>query len=348
MKKVALFDVSALVYAGNAATNPILESKIDFTKGLPVKGVRFALKKILGYAGRGYEVIGVFDSKTDKSKEFPDFKAQRSYNLDVSIQKKMLEDVLSKFGIQTLREDNYEADDLIYSYIWKNYNELEECLIVAHDLDLCGALINPKIRMVGITNDSPTITVQNYQLTAKKGCEILYNTALPFILFLGKPSNNLKPYKDGRLLYGNFCKWATSNGLQYYTLSYESVMKNFLKFAFGEGLITREDVVELVKRMGVVYPRITEEFSIRDSKRDTEFIYTFCRTFGLQEFLSYFKIYNVAGYNKEFDHFLQEWTSRYKSASYAVREGLPADSTFTSEFTTNSVPTVDNFNVGSF
>ncbi len=348
MRKVALFDVSALVYAGNAGTNPVLESKVDFTKGLPIKGVRFALKKILGYASRGYEVIGVFDSKTDKSKEFPEFKSQRAYNLDVSIQREMLRDILGKFGVKTLREDNYEADDLIYSFLWKNYSELSECLIVAQDLDLCGALINGKVRMVGITNDSPTVTVQNYRVTAKKGCEILYNTALPFILFLGKASNNLKAFPNGGVLYGNFCKWANEEKLQSYSLSYESVMKNFLRFAYGEGLVTQDEVAELVKRMKVVYPRITDEFKVVDSRRDTEFIHTFCKSFGLNEFLGFFRIYGVAGYDKRFDSFLQEWTSRYKSASYAVREGLPADSTFTSEFTSNSAPTIDNFNVGSF
>lgn len=348
MKRVALFDVSALVYAGNAGDNPVMESKIANSNGLPMKGVRYALKKILGYLGRGYEVVAVMDSQTDKAKDFPDFKAQRTFNMDIHIQKEILQDVFGKFGITVLREDNYEADDLVYSYIWSNFSELEECLIVANDLDLCGAILDQRIRRVGITNDSPSVDVSNYRYTIKKGYTILYNTVLPFILFMGKPSNNLSPYPNSGVLYGTFCQWAVKNNLKPYTLSYEDVMKKFLRFAFTEGQITKDDVAALVQRMKVVYPRITQEFTLRQSKRDDAFVYTFCKTMGLMEFLSFFHIYSVPAYNKEFETFLQVWTSKYKSAGYAVSQGLPADTSFSSEFSDSTVPDLDNFNVGSF
>ena len=257
MYSLYLIDTSALIYAGNSVVANDDSKKIEEILKFPVAGVRYALRRIIGHAVTG-EVIAVFDARTDKNANFPEYKAQREHNRDIFFQKELLRFLLTKMGIKVAYQDNYEADDLIYSLSQSalNSGNFGDIRIVSDDKDVAGAIIDRRISRIGATSKTSTINVENYSIVLDRNNYIHYNSVLPYIMFRGKQSNNVSPMKDGKYYYSQFIEYAKNSGVPQSKWSNQTLLLKFVKQMATDGKVDGDFIREVVKRIPVVYPKI--------------------------------------------------------------------------------------------
>lgn len=259
---IHLYDVSALLYIGNNAERPGDDFISEDLHGLPVRGLRYALEKLMIYArSPQHEVIAVMDNQTNKRELYPEYKGQRNFNKEIFVQRELIRYLLPHLGITMLSQPQFEADDLFYCYVLTKYldNDIPASGIQLHcdDRDLLGCILTPAIGKVGLTSKSPAIFSNNYSAVLSKDEYVHYNSILPYTVFYGKASNNLTRIKsiNPKILYYDYLQFAAKK-FKPELLSLEDVFTMWLDDVKSRQCYEPKVFEEIETRMPVVFPRL--------------------------------------------------------------------------------------------
>lgn len=343
-----MFDTSAMLYIGNSVDRPGDDFISEKLGGLPIRGLRYTIERLVT-ATNDSTVIAVMDSKTNKHELYPDYKSQRTFNHEIFAQRELLKFLLPYLGITMLMQDNYEADDLFYNFIIEKYfisGINENIWLYCDDLDLVGCVMSDKISRFGLTKHTPLLTVDTYStILHRSGKDIPYNCVLPYILFYGKQSNNLKQIKSVKPAYAfmSYYKFVTTkfNGKEA-LFSLKQVLDSWISYLKETNEFQEEFFNEIEERIPVVYPRLgydkDKAFIIGKLENDTASRFlTILEEPNLIEMLGLKKL----PYESVQKSILDKWIALYRSGTVHVDSGMTADESF--YFSSD-----ENINVGGF
>lgn len=338
---IHLYDVSAMLYIGNSVDRPGDDFISEYLKGLPVRGLRYTLEKLItANQLASDDVYAIMDSHTNKNELYPEYKSQRTFDKEIFVQREMIRWLLPRLGITMISQDNFEADDLFYCFIVSKFiQSLKEpgaipsdgIQIHCDDRDLLGCIMHPAISRIGLTSKTPAVFSNNYSdILAKSGYFVAYNSVLPHELFFGKASNNLKSIKcaEPKKAYLDFLKF----GMDKYKpemLSMEFVLNNWISFSREQGVYTEEFYTELEERKPVVYPRLNweKDKAIIKGKLDKHIATDYL---SLLREKSLLRMLGLQAKNPEQvnTNLIDKWVSIYRSGVVHVDNFITADSTF--------------------
>lgn len=348
---IKLYDVSAMIYIGNSVTRPRDDYLSENLNGLPVKGLRYVLEHLISDSqATSDEVIAVMDNPTNKKEFYDGYKSNREFNNEVFVQRELLRYLIPNLGINMLSQKEFEADDLFYCYIMDMYTKhkipTDGINLYCDDLDLVGCVVHPAIYRMGLSSKTPMITVDNYSfMLHRNGMNIPYNAVLPFIMFHGKPSNNLKVFKsaDPKECFNAFMKFANNNFKGKECLfSLELIMRKFLDYCKFNGMYDEAFYNEVESRIPVVYPRLNwnKEIAFIKQKLDKKIATDFLTLLDEKRLLSMLHLDTVS-VDSVSKTLLDRWVSIYRSGTTSVDNYVTADTTFFFEDDTHG-------NVGGF
>ena len=279
-----IYDVSYLVHTGTASA-----FKANSIMGVQCGGISHLMDKVFLHISQGHSVALAFDSHNDRKEMCNTFKANRVPNPEIYMQCELLKQWCKQMGIPAYYKDGYEADEVIYNLVKQNYIIYNEVNIYSGDSDVACNLIDNRFTMIGTSTTSPTFNAETYPFSIKKGAIIQYNSILPYILFMGKPSNNMEPVRmrKGKPidLYENYLSFCNAQEIPEYDRSNEKWIQVWLLMAKRS---LDSDVVQQIKdRVPLVYPREipAEEVQVPLSPYNTikkDEVAKFLRLFGLK------------------------------------------------------------------
>lgn len=202
MKTLHLFDISGYIYAGDRkkefATRGVRESDEGYTPNrAPIGGCTFAADRISRVVNAGEDVVVCFDRYPKKKHEmytgtfeYDGYKVKRGKNTDIYKQKDFAELLLNEAGILCAACDEYEADDIIYSY-WRDYHdEYDYIRIHSHDRDLA-FMVDEKTAILPVSSTGVTIDMETYPVTTNQKMMVPYNMVLLIKTLYGDTSDNI-------------------------------------------------------------------------------------------------------------------------------------------------------------
>ncbi len=351
-----IYDVSPMIYAGHygLSKNGFAANANTFSNGLPIGGVRYLMRAAVAELCQDNDILFVFDSKTDKSELYDGYKATRTHNPDIFVQQQMAEDIAKSTNIPFLKQDNYEADDLIAYAVSQLKSQYNIISIVTTDMDLAANIVNDHIYIEGANSSTPTVNASNYTWVIKKDTFIPYNAILPFYMFYGKPSNNVKPFKSKKInteLFTDFINSFKETPIPQALWSNYSVFELWLNAYYPE---ETEDKLELLNRAKYIYPRPVKESLAINCKNCITSLYNeqlafFLKTFnleaciemlGLQKLVSSVRTKEMFNYESTYKQSWQEGTLGVDKCGTADGSLFPAA---LSEDTTHVFATEEDF-----
>jgi DNA polymerase-1 len=149
MKKLYLLDGTGLVYRAFFAIR-----ELNTTEGEPVNAL-YGLARMLSTILKNQiemndGVVFFLDKarKTFRSEIYPDYKAQRPTMPDeLKYQMAFIEEFVNAFGIKVLSVENYEADDLIATFIKRFDDDFDQFNVITSDKDLL-QLVGEKVQVL--------------------------------------------------------------------------------------------------------------------------------------------------------------------------------------------------------
>lgn len=347
---ISLLDASELIYVGhrgNSPENDILRD--DMLRGLPVAGVRYAMQSITTRLIAGDITYVLFDSRTNRKDLFEDYKSSREVDPDIFVQKEMLKMLCPVFGITTVYQDEFEADDLFYTLTYDLVSKdiSTNIKIYSGDADVLGTIITPNITRCGIRKETPTVNSYNYPMVVKPKEYIPYNTILAYHMFCGKPSNNIKGMYKGRNIYKDFLEFSEASTTPLAMQSGWKHMALWCKDAIDRGYINKDQVEEIIKRKEVIYPRMNwdKATAIHYGNLNKELAADYAALFGLLRVSEGLKLplrnARDVGQNR-----LDTFVRLYRSGVSNIDAGLPADTTFL--FNKDNNTSLESQNIGGF
>lgn len=197
-KNLYIYDASSIISAGGRLRTqlkgPVIMTPQGFTRwSLDVGGITFLFTHI--FQNINDEKIFVFDSiPTHKIDICPSYKGNRDHSSDEKIavykQRDLCELILKDIGIATLRQEGYEADDIVYSYWYEHKDEYDHVYIVTSDSDYY-FMVDDKTTILPATSRSKTVTIDNYVEVCSKSMYIPYNSLLLNKILFGESGDNV-------------------------------------------------------------------------------------------------------------------------------------------------------------
>lgn len=314
-----IFDVSPMIYAGHygLSKNGFTANANTFSNGLPIGGVRYLMRTAVAELCQDSDILFVFDSKTDKSELYDGYKATRTHNPDIFVQQQMVEDIARNSNIPFLKRDNYEADDLVAYAVSQLKSQYSVISIVTTDMDLAANIVDKHIYIDGANSSTPTVNADNYSWVIKNGTVIPYNAILPYYMFYGKPSNNVKPFRSKKInteLFTDFIDSYKNTQVPQSLWSSYSVFTLWLDAYYPE---ETEDKLELLNRAKYVYPRPIDEPLAINCKNCIASLYKeqlafFLKTFNLDTCIEMLNLQQLVSATRTKEMFNYE--SSYKQA----------------------------------
>lgn len=280
-----IYDVSYLVHAGTSS-----DYKQNHIMGVQCGGISHLMEKVFLHISQGHSVALAFDSRNDRKEICKSFKANRVPNPEIYLQCNVLKSWCRRMGIPSYYVDGYEADEVIHNIVVNNYGIYNRVDIYSGDSDIAADLIDDRFRLIGTSTITPTITPESYQFAIKKGAVVQYNTVLPYIMFMGKASNNMDPLPtiEGVKpieLYNNYLSFCGSSNVPESERSLEKWMRLWL-------LRTKRDldprlVEEIRNRITLIYPRTLDPSVVEvplgcKNRLNQQEVIKFMRLFGLK------------------------------------------------------------------
>ncbi len=202
MRTLHLFDISGYIYAGDRkkeyAVRGVRESDEGYAPNrAPIGGCTYIADKLTQTLNSGDDMVVCFDRYPKLKHEMyqsifmeDGYKAKRSRNSDVFKQKDFAERLLNESGILCAACEEYEADDIIYSY-WKDYHdEYDYIRIHSHDRDLA-FMVDEKTAILPVASNGVTIDMDTYPVTTNTKMMVPYNLVLFIKLMYGDTSDNI-------------------------------------------------------------------------------------------------------------------------------------------------------------
>lgn len=358
-----IYDVSSMLYAGELA-KPGSNNAFNFAggsksvDGMPIGGIRHVLRSVMLDLYQGAGVVLVFDSPTDKKKLFANYKGTRQPNPKVHIQQLMLLDVVKRLGIPYMKADTYEADDLVHAAVLKYNNYANNINIYSGDTDLAANLIRDRITLVGTASIYPTFDSSNYEMNIRSGCNIPYNSVLPYYLFFGKPSNNVPAFSDKATnlsLFNQYIEYCEKNHINRGHWSDKGIFSGWLLSCLEDGSLPAETINKIFDRIGYIFPKdyegeLPEKFiSIADVNRND--LGFFLKVFNMDSLLQKFNMDEIAVSPRtpEMIQYIRQYRETYQNGCLAVDNDISPDtSIFSSSVSIEGAVSTDIFNSEDF
>lgn len=191
MSSLYLIDGNNLVHRGYHATK-----KANMTNGIIPTGAIYSFQRAVKATIRDlgiYNMAIFFDhsGRLERHDIYSGYKANRSHNEEVSVQYPYVRTWCWLYGIFTMSQEGFEADDLIFSAHKILYPDFDEIYIVSNDKDLC-QLVDEKTYILDLINGYKKLVVKD--VIEKFGVE---PDAIPMFLALaGDSSDNIPGCKD--------------------------------------------------------------------------------------------------------------------------------------------------------
>ncbi|MEG2262847.1 MAG: hypothetical protein RSC43_00090 [Clostridia bacterium] len=352
MCRLYIYDVSSMVYAGTLSKFGVdyVDGKLEDNnriKGLAVGGLRRILNDALLNIQQGSSVLFAFDSRTEKYKVYPNYKSTRERNMDVIIQLEMLKEICDRLKIPYVKQEGFEADDLIANIIHQYIDSYSSIEIISGDMDLAANILDKRVELRGSAAIYSSVNVDNFESVVKPNNNVPFNTILPFFFFYGKPSNNVTAFLHGdknTQLYNQFLQFYKQFPAGYGSTN--AVMAKFIASGYEDGSIPEDIAGQMISRMEYIYPKLSPEripFSrvMRDDI-DLKELQFFCRMLYLNRIAALYNrdsLVATTPFTREMQVFLMQYKDMLDSGSVAVREQVSPDMSFfinrTTAFTEN-------------
>lgn len=282
---MTVVDVSGMLYTYTSISKNSKSVNSVTVKGVNIAGVKAVLELCAKNLKANRRTVLCLDSFTEKKeKAIGGYKANRTFNPDIAVQNMIIEQYFPYFGVDVLKCNGREADDLIYSVVHSNVEEYLEIEVMTGDKDVYGCLISDKVYITGINSNTPSVDVLNYPKVVCNYDDLVpYNCILPHLTLFGKRSNNLgvlKIDKMNRQYFNDYLFFIESRG----DWENASSIENLIDF-LDSGKVREEHIETICERALLTYPKI-EQYKIDPiaPKIDSE---------KLIQFLSYMRL-NVA------------------------------------------------------
>lgn len=188
MKKLVIIDLNNFIYrAYFGIQQPLKTPEGQLVNA--VYGTFNMLHRILTDI-KPHSVVAALDSrKSDRKEEYADYKSNRSKMPDdLRPQIQMIHDLLSKMGVQMVKEEGLEADDLIYS-LCEESKDYDEVYIASSDKDLM-QLVNDKIK---VYDSMKQVTYNKEAVVEKFG--VLPSQIVDYLSLVGDSSDSIPGVK---------------------------------------------------------------------------------------------------------------------------------------------------------
>lgn len=197
MNNLYLIDVSPFVHAGSVNKYARFERTVENgsvwdTLVTPAGGISLIFNVLYNIVGRG-DIIACCDrNPTIKKERIVGYKSNRHHKHEIEIGKQVAEYILDKCNISTIAYDGYEADDIIYTYVRRLYNQYDHIYIYTGDSDLY-FLVDDKIEIMPSSSRAKHVTRENYESTPLHGQFYKYNTITLDKIVFGDKSDCIPP-----------------------------------------------------------------------------------------------------------------------------------------------------------
>lgn len=252
--KLVIFDVSPFIYSGMGIPEYRNSTVFDF----PVGGIKNLMKHVTYRLDAYSDIVLCFDSKSFRKDISKSYKAGRQKSPQVYAQLDLLYDVLPKCGFVCLKEDGYEADDLIYNVVQANQANYFEIEILGTDYDLTHNVAFPNVSFQAITRLVNSINPNNFSTGIVMGKTLYYNTISAYKVLCGDNSDMISSFTSssgnitGAFLYNKYVELLKKNGVLPHIARERKLLEQFLKGL--NKFLTTEDYTELNRNMDLVYP----------------------------------------------------------------------------------------------
>lgn len=268
MPAIGLHDLPAYVHTGMH----INEYETFSFQGFPMGGIKYFLKQVTYHLTGSYECAFFMDSASDRKSLIPSYKAGRVNRNDINSQIELLEGILLKCKISVYKEDGFEADDLIFSAVQDLKPTYDRIQVYSGDIDLTHN-VDQKVDFEAVNSNVSSIDRYSFSHGVEKGKNIMFNTISAYKVFSGCNSDKIPVFKSENrevkweFLYTEFCNFLTANvqGTPGYALTSDPrALRIFLRDR-DKSLpqLTENDMVELDKRIKVIYPRKCDGLNVR-------------------------------------------------------------------------------------
>lgn len=254
-KDLYIYDASSIISAGGRLRTqlkgPVVTTPQGFTRwSLDVGGITFLFTHIFQHINE--EKIFVFDSIPYHKLELcPTYKGNRDHSSEdkkvVYKQRDLCELILKDIGIATIRQEGYEADDIVYSYWYEHCKDYDHVYIVTGDSDYY-FMVDKKTSILPATSRNKTVTLENYSEACSKSMYIPYNTLLLNKILFGEPGDNVPSVltvSESNRLWNLYLK--TMPVKEYFRE--RDVIESFLKTGTSEG-----QQKDLLYMLDMIYP----------------------------------------------------------------------------------------------
>lgn len=253
--KLGIFDASVFLKFGTYQK----ETSVRENYGVPTGGIEALVNSIAVKKRDGYGILVCFDSQTTRTTTYEGYKGNRKPDPKVWIQAGIAYHFLTKAGIQCLKEDGVEADDLIIKAVKENKTPYNQITVFTNDMDL-SQVVDKNVCIESPTVLAPNVNLQSYPYVVSKKFNVQYNTILLFKLLYGDSSDNMKAMSfktqgltnlavyESMIEFG--LKMTNNNSAQ---LCHPLIPVNWLKE--NRANLCEEDVQELVRRIKIFYPK---------------------------------------------------------------------------------------------
>jgi len=252
MNELNIFDVSALVHTG-AASKFFRENK---NYGFPVGGINYLMRQVCNCLVLRDPVVLCFDSPTFRKRLMPGYKAGRPGHPEVTSQIQFVYESLLGCGFRCEKYDGYEADDIVDWATKKYVGKYGTVVIVGNDHDLCHSVQNG-VRFKSIDPNTSCIYEGNFEesvdSTYTKFNTISAKKAICGCTSDRIPAMKLQCGKSAKEVYSLFIHFFSDHNFPFsYAATTDS--RYLMAFANSCGFFTKDERVELIKRIKMVYP----------------------------------------------------------------------------------------------
>lgn len=192
-----IIEISPHIYAGSISKNKHIEGELCIIANEYVQpqissgGISFLFNKIYEIGQDGLVVFCADRNPTIKKEMLPSYKANRTHNSSVEIQKIIAEEILEECGYQVLAMDGYESDDIVWSLCNKYKDQFDHVYIHTDDHDLY-INIDDNVTVLPARKNGQVVTKENYRFKCDKDCIVEYNSIGMLKVICGDSSDNVK------------------------------------------------------------------------------------------------------------------------------------------------------------
>lgn len=322
MKILNVFDVNSILHA--AQNVEVLAT--EKVRGCPVGGMRNLLRKISYLLSLGEYVVCAFDSKTERSIKFPEYKKGRKHVPEVVLQTEAIYKFLTEAGVCCLKINGLEADDIIYNVVNQSLEEFYTINIHSCDYDLCHNVLAGRVNFFSTNSLAMNVNANNFSsVLSDSKCKVPYNMITAKKVFCGDSSDGVGCFISESGVSGT--EWFNKlvqvcfngkNKLPWHILRSRVVIEK-LSLALG---LTENDLEVLKKRCDLFFP-IERQLEFRPSNIKTinlSYYKGLAKSLGDKDSCRSLKYWEAT--NPSVDEQLFQYGNAYKSGEFHVDRNL--------------------------